>query len=327
MKPIFAVTMGDPCGIGPEIVLKSLTGHPEIYERCLPVVVGQTLLVRELAENTAPMARVSDFVPGKTIEPDAENIYCLDTGLPPLKPRTGQITAEGGLHAFKDVETAIKHTLRGVFSAIVTAPINKEAMRLAKVPYLDHTEILTRLTASKDTMTLFVTGDLRVFFYSRHIPLREAAAALNSQALDSAIENAFQYTKKIGIKKPRLAVAALNPHGGEQGMFGDEEVTLLIPAVERARRKGLDISGPIPADSVFHLAKEGSYDAVLSLYHDQGHIATKTLDFYRTVSLTMGLPFLRTSVDHGTAFDIAGQDRASEISMVEAIRAAALYAW
>ncbi len=227
----------------------------------------------------------------------------------------------------KPLKKIIEFTLNKTFQAIVTAPINKEALRMAKVPYLDHTEMLTSLTKSTNTMTLFVTGSLRVFFYSRHIPLKDVAAALDTKKLGDAITNSCRYLEQIGIKNPTLAVAALNPHGGEQGMFGEEEIQILTPAIEKAHSQGMRVSGPIPADSVFHLAKEGAYNAVLSLYHDQGHIATKTLDFHRTVSLTMGLPFLRTSVDHGTAFDIAGMGKASEISMVEAIRAVTLYAW
>ncbi len=327
MKSRFALTMGDPCGIGPEIILKALKNHPDLYSLCDPVVVGDKSIFRSLVQNLGIRMAIMDFLPDKQIHPDSEHLYCLDLGLPPQEPEMGQITADGGKYAYTAIKKAVECTLSKTFLAIITAPINKEALRLAKVPYLDHTEILTRHTNSVGTMTLFVTGPLRVFFYSRHIPLRDVAASLSAKQLDTAIMNSCRYLEQIGIARPRLALAALNPHGGEQGMFGDEEQKFLIPAVERARDRGMEIFGPIPADSVFHLAKEGTYDAVLSLYHDQGHIATKTLDFHRTVSLTMGLPFLRTSVDHGTAFDIAGTGKASEISMVEAIKAAALYAW
>jgi len=327
MKSRFALTMGDPCGIGPEIILKALKNHPDLYNHGHPVVVGDKSIFLSLMQNLGIQMEIMDFTPDKQINPDPDHLYCLDLGLPPHKPEIGQITAAGGRYAYTAIKKAIECTVRKIFSAIVTAPINKEALQLAKVPYLDHTEILTRLTNSVDTMTLFVTGPLRVFFYSRHIPLRDVAASLSAEQLDTAIMNSCRYLEQIGIARPRLAVAALNPHGGEQGMFGDEELKFLFPAVERARNRAQQVFGPIPADSVFHLAKEGTYDAVLSLYHDQGHIATKTLDFHRTVSLTMGLPFLRTSVDHGTALDIAGTGKASEISMVEAVKAAASYAW
>ena len=233
----------------------------------------------------------------------------------------------GGRQAFASIEKAIKLALDREIDVIATAPVNKEAMKMASVPYLDHTEILTKLTDSRDTMTLFVTGDLRVFFYSRHIQFKNISQSLNHDDLVLSLEKCLVYLRKIGISEPSVALAALNPHGGEQGMFGREEIDILQPAVISAQKKGLAVQGPVPADSVFHLAKEGHYDAVLSLYHDQGHIATKTLDFYRTVALTMGLPFLRTSVDHGTAFDIAGKGIVSEISLVEAVKAAARYFW
>jgi len=164
-----------------------------------------------------------------------------------------------------------------------------------------------------------------VFFFTRHLPFREIADHIKREPLVKFTAEACEQLAKLGFPKPKVAVAALNPHGGEGGMFGREEIEEISPAVQDLRDRGYDVAGPIPADSVFHLAKEGHFDAVISLYHDQGHIATKTLDFYRTVSLTLGLPFLRTSVDHGTAFDIAGTGKANEISMVEAILAAAKF--
>jgi 4-hydroxythreonine-4-phosphate dehydrogenase len=168
---------------------------------------------------------------------------------------------------------------------------------------------------------------MRVFFYSRHIPFAEISAALDIENLVNTLSDCQRYLNQIGIENPKQALAALNPHGGDYGLFGTEEIDILEPAVKRAVQNGVNVEGPIPADSVFHLASEGTYDSVLSLYHDQGHIAAKTYDFHRTVALTMGLPFLRTSVDHGTAFDIAGKGLASEISMVEAVKAAITYYW
>jgi 4-hydroxythreonine-4-phosphate dehydrogenase len=258
--------------------------------------------------------------------PDKE-LICLDTKVATEYPEPGKVSAAGGMHAFASIEQSIKLALNKKVDAIATAPINKEALKMAGIKYLDHTEILTKLTHAQDTMTLFVTGKLRVFFYSRHIEFKDISQSLNIPNIVQALSKSTEYLEKMGISEPRLALAALNPHGGEHGMFGREESDILEPSVVKAQEEGLDVHGPIPADSVFHLAHEGHYDAVLSLYHDQGHIATKTLDFHRTVSLTMGLPFLRTSVDHGTAFDIAGKNEASEISMVEAIRAAAKYWW
>jgi 4-hydroxythreonine-4-phosphate dehydrogenase len=325
--PVIAITPGDPCGVGPEVVIKSLVNHPDVHQLCRPVVIGTP----DVLENTLKILNLSypiniiKFI--DQLKDSSREINCLSTNIQGESPVSGQISATGGALAYAGIEFAIKLALAKKVDAIATAPINKEAFRLAGVAYLDHTEILTKLTKSEDTMTLFMTGDLRVFFYSRHIWFKDISDSLNIPDLIHSMTKSLEYLRKIGIEKPTLALAALNPHGGEHGMFGDEEIDILEPAVLKARKAGLDVHGPIPADSVFHLASEGHYDAVLSLYHDQGHIATKTLDFHRTVSLTMGLPFLRTSVDHGTAFDIAGKGQASETSMVEAIKAAAKYWW
>ncbi len=326
-KPIIAITPGDPCGVGPEIVIKSLVNNPELNDICQPVIIGSPVILENMLKilNISHPIQVIESM--DQINNASPGIICLDTHLQTESPKIGEISAPGGAHAYASIEIAIKLALMKKVDAISTAPINKEAMKMANIAYLDHTEILTKLTKSIDTMTLFVTGDLRVFFYSRHIQFKEISDSLNIPDLIHSMTKSLDYLRKIRIEKPTLALAALNPHGGEHSMFGDEEREILEPAVLQAQESGLDVYGPVPADSVFHLAKEGHYSGVLSLYHDQGHIATKTLDFYRTVSLTMGLPFLRTSVDHGTAHDIAGKGKASEISMVEAIKSAAKYWW
>jgi 4-hydroxythreonine-4-phosphate dehydrogenase len=326
-KPIIAITPGDPCGVGPEIVLKSLVQHSEVSRLCHPVVIGSSDILKQAMQVLNVAYPVHTITSIDQMDTSAELINCFETNVQTDSPEFGKVSAAGGAHAFASIEIAIKLGLDKKVDAVATAPINKVALKKAGVAYLDHTEILTKLTNSSDTMTLFVTGDLRVFFYSRHIQFREISASLNIPDLVHAMTRCIEYLKIMGIENPSLALAALNPHGGEYGMFGDEETDILAPAVAKAVEQGLHAHGPIPADSVFHLSKEGHYDAVLSLYHDQGHIATKTLDFHRTVALTMGLPFLRTSVDHGTAFDIAGSGQASEISMVEAIKAAAKYFW
>jgi 4-hydroxythreonine-4-phosphate dehydrogenase len=327
MKPKFAITCGDPCGIGPEIVIKALAMNPDIYIQCHPIIYGDVTILKTTANMLNYYLNFQVLQDLEIEETNAGTLYCVNISPAPYTPCYGRICAEGGQHAYAYMKNAIEAALHHKVKAIITAPLNKEALKLAQVPYLDHTEILTDLTSSNRSMTLFVTGNLRVFFYSRHIPFRDISAALDKKKIVQTLQDCHHYLEQIGIMKPRLALAALNPHGGEQGMFGSEEVEILIPAVEQAKQLDLQVEGPIPADSVFHLAKEGHYDGVLSLYHDQGHIAAKTLDFHRTVSLTMGLPFLRTSVDHGTAFDIAGKGVASEISMVEAIKAAQKYHW
>ncbi len=328
MKKKIAVTIGDPSGVGPEIVIKALTQHEEIYETAIPLVFGHRAIMEKykaLMKVVGEIAQVDSL--NNIDEPNPKKIICYETSRLDEIPEVAKISGLAGKLAFQYIKNAIIACQREEVDAIATAPINKEAMKMGNVPYLDHTEILARLTDSKDIMTLFVTKNMRVFFYSRHITFRQISDALDKDKLVQMSEKCIEYLKQIKVKDPKLAIAALNPHGGEHGMFGDEEINILIPAVEAAQAKGLKVDGPIPADSVFHLAKEGYFDAVLSLYHDQGHIAAKTYDFYNTISLTMGLPFLRTSVDHGTAMDMAGKNIANEISMVEAIKAAALYAW
>ncbi len=326
MKKIIGITAGDPAGIGPEIIIKSLTRFPEIYTSLNPVVFGHPRVLEKQAKNDGITVELE-------ILKDTDNLPELHPGkiaVIPVNhtgslPAPGKISAEAGKLAFKAIRMAIDQAQLGKIDAIATAPINKEALKAAAVPYLDHTEILTELTGSKNTMTLFITGKLRIFFYSRHIPFNKISASLDKGKIVETLGHCHRYLQQIGIGRPRLALAALNPHAGENGLFGSEEIKILNPAVTTARKLGLDISGAIPADSVFQLAIEGEFDAVLSLYHDQGHIAAKSYDFYRTISLTMGLPFLRTSVDHGTALNLAGQNKANATSMAEAIKAAAYY--
>ncbi len=328
-KKYIAITIGDPAGIGPEIILKALLNHPEVYEQCVPVVFGPYIVLKNYLEMLgleASLIKINDLQnpPPKLF---ANDILVFNTPLVEPLPAPGEISAAGGEISFKAVKAAIDQALAHRVCAVVTAPINKQSLKATQVPFLDHTAIFTNLTDSQDTMTLFVTGNLRIFFYSRHIPFKDIVKTLNEDQLLQTLTTCHRYLKQLGFDNPTLAVAALNPHAGEDGLFGTEEIDILQPAIERARMAGLRVSGPIPADSVFHLGHRGRYDAVLSLYHDQGHIAAKTLDFFGTVSLTLGLPFLRTSVDHGTAFEIAGKGIANETSLVEAIKAAARYAW
>jgi 4-hydroxythreonine-4-phosphate dehydrogenase len=290
LKPRIGITVGDPAGIGPEIVAKTLESA-EIREICEPVVFGMT--------DPTEIARAG--------------------------VRYGEVSASGGKLAFKAIEEAVSAAKRGDIDAIATAPLNKESLKAAGVPYIGHTEILAGLTGSDDPLTLFETLSLRSFFLTRHVSLREACDLVTEERVYRYLVRCSRALRDgLGIADPLIAVAGLNPHCGEHGLFGTEEESI-PPAIERAVREGVRAVGPIGADSVFHLAKIGRFDAVLSLYHDQGHIACKTLDFERTISLTLGLPFLRTSVDHGTAFDIAGKGIASAVSMIEAVKVAAKY--
>ncbi len=328
-KKIIGITIGDPAGIGPEIILKALLQHPEIHEICTPVVFGPQVVLKHylnLLGLAGSLITITDLdkLPERLF---AGDILLFNTPVVEPLPEPGEISASGGQMSFKAITAAIQQALDKKLSAIATAPINKQSLKISEVPFLDHTAIFANFTDSPDTMTMFLTESLRIFFYSRHIPFKEIVNSLNEERLLTTIQNCHRYLEQMGIQNPHLAVAALNPHGGEDGLFGTEEIDIMLPAIERAKMANIRVSGPIPADSVFHLAHRGRYDAVLSLYHDQGHIAAKTLDFFKTISLTLGLPFLRTSVDHGTAFEIAGRGIANETSMVEAIKAAAQYSW
>ncbi|MBQ4468695.1 MAG: 4-hydroxythreonine-4-phosphate dehydrogenase PdxA, partial [Synergistaceae bacterium] len=231
-----------------------------------------------------------------------------------------------GRCAYEYIERSIKLAMNGEVAAVSTAPINKESLHAAKVPFIGHTEIFGALTGTEDPLTMFETNGLRVFFLTRHLSLLEMLGQIKKDKIVSCVKECIAALERLGVRGGTMAVAGLNPHCGEHGLFGWEEVNEIEPAVEQLKAEGCQVAGPIGADSVFHQAAQGRYSSVLSLYHDQGHIATKTLDFERTISITNGMPILRTSVDHGTAFDIAWKNIASEVSMVEAIRLAAKYA-
>lgn len=230
-----------------------------------------------------------------------------------------------GKAAFEYIKKSVELAMNHEVDAIATTPINKESLRAGKIDYIGHTEILGDLSHSRDPLTMFEVANMRVFFLTRHMSLRNACDAITKERVLEYIQRCTSALKQLGVSG-KMAVAGLNPHSGEHGLFGYEEVEAVSPAVEEAQKLGYDVVGPIGADSVFHQALQGKYQAVLSLYHDQGHIATKTYDFERTIAITLDMPFLRTSVDHGTAFDIAGKGTVSAVSMIEAVRLAAKYA-
>jgi 4-hydroxythreonine-4-phosphate dehydrogenase len=324
-RPVIGIPLGDPAGIGPEIVVKALRDR-NIYERCKPVVIGdknvaaQALGFCSLNSNinviSLPAAGV--FENGTIDLVDLNNVDINQL-------KIGEVQALGGKAAFEYIKRSVEMALSGSVDAIATTPINKESLKAANVPFIGHTEILAGLTGTKDPLTMFEVNNMRVFFLSRHVSLRKACDMITKERILDYIERCTKALERLGITEGTMAVAGLNPHSGEHGLFGDEEVKEVAPAVREAQARGFKVVGPVSADSVFHLALQGRYNSVLSLYHDQGHIATKTLDFERTIAITNGLPFLRTSVDHGTAFDIAGTGVASEVSMAEAILLAAKY--
>lgn len=326
MKPIIAIPMGDAAGIGPEITVRALADKM-IQEIARCVVVGDKDVLEDAIRFSGVDLRIKcieepangDYTPGVLNLIDLDNI-----DMKALK--IGEIQAMTGQAAYEYIKKATELCLAHKADVLSTTAINKESLKLAEVPYIGHTEIVGALTGTKNPLTMFQVRNLRVFFLTRHVSLRKACDLVTKDSLLTFIRDCVKALEVLGVKNPKIAVAGLNPHSGEHGLFGTEEVDHVIPAVLEAKARGIDIEGPIGADSVFYQALNGRYDAVLSLYHDQGHIATKMVDFERTISITNGMPILRTSVDHGTALDIAGKGIASPVSMIEAIRLAVEYA-
>jgi 4-hydroxythreonine-4-phosphate dehydrogenase len=246
----------------------------------------------------------------------------IDVNVPKVESlKPGKVQAVGGLAADAYIRKASELALAGRIDAVATAPISKEALRAAGIGEIGHTELFANYMNAPEPLTLFITENMRIFFLSRHMPLRRAISYVTEDRVLRTIRRVHHAMGGLGFRKPRIGVAALNPHASDGGQFGDEEQTIIAPAVSRAQSDGIDVIGPVSADSVFHQALDGRFDCVIALYHDQGHIAAKTRDFFRTVTATLGLPVLRTSVDHGTGFDIAWQGKASSVSMEAAILA------
>ncbi|MDO5456701.1 MAG: 4-hydroxythreonine-4-phosphate dehydrogenase PdxA [Eubacteriales bacterium] len=325
-KPLIAVPIGDPAGVGPEIVAKACA-QKTVNDAADVVVIGD----RRVMENAIRIvgADLKINVIGSPAEGDYRsgilNLIDLDN-IDQSGFQYGVVQAMCGRAAFAYIEKSIRLAMDNEADAVATTPINKEALHAAEVPFIGHTEIFGALTGTPDPLTMFETNGLRVFFLTRHKSLRDMLDDITKENIKACVKESLAALARLGVTEGTMAVAGLNPHCGEHGLFGWEEVSEITPAVEELRAEGYPVAGPIGADSVFHQAALGRYNSVLSLYHDQGHIATKTLDFDRTISITNGMPILRTSVDHGTAFDIAGKGIASEISMAEAILLAARYA-
>lgn len=326
VREIIAIPMGDAAGIGPEITVKSLAKE-ELYTMCKPLVVGDANILRRAIEVTGVNLKV------RVVSSPAEGSYEFGTidvmdlaniNMEDFAP--GEVSAQNGQAAFEFIKRSVELAMAGEVKAIATTPINKESLKAAKVPYIGHTEMLEDLGSAPDPLTMFQVKGMRIFFLTRHVSVAEAITQMTKERVRDYLNRCDKALQRLGVESRKLAVAGLNPHSGEGGLFGMEEVEEIKPGVELAKADGIDAYGPVPADSVFFQALNGKYDAVLSLYHDQGHIAAKMTDFHRTISITNGLPFLRTSVDHGTAFDIAWKNIASEVSMYECIKLAAEYA-
>ncbi|GAA0485441.1 4-hydroxythreonine-4-phosphate dehydrogenase PdxA [Salinibacillus aidingensis] len=325
-KSIIAIPMGDPAGIGPEITMKSLTKQ-KIYDICKPLVVGDAKVIEKaisIVEADLEINVISSPEEGK-YELGTVDLIDLDN-IDMNQFEYGEVSAQCGQGAFEYIKTSVDLAMDGKVKALATTPINKESLKAAKVPYIGHTEMLEDLAGAKDPLTMFEVNGMRIFFLTRHLSLKDAINQMTKERVRNYLNRCDQALQRLGVESRKFAVAGLNPHSGEGGLFGMEEVEQITPGIEAAQEDRIDVTGPVPADSVFFQALNGKYDAVLSLYHDQGHIAAKMTDFHRTVSITNSLPFLRTSVDHGTAFDIAGKNIAESISMEECIKVAGEYA-
>ena len=325
-KPITAITMGDPAGIGPEIVVGTMLDK-EIHEVCRPFVIGSIAIMERAAKVLGKELKYNKIEDPAEAKYEYGTVDIIETGEYDTDSiKWGEVQALAGQMAIDWIMKSIELGMAKKIDAVSTAPIHKGAIKLIGIKEPGHTEIYQHATNSPYALTMFSCHKLRVFFVSRHLSVVDACRYATKERVLEDVINIDKELRKIGIENPLIAVAALNPHGGDNGLFGTEEIDELIPAVKAAQEKGINAVGPCPADSVFHIGKSGKYDAILSLYHDQGHIACKTLDFEKSVTLTFGLPFIRSSVDHGTAFDIAGKGIAGAVSMIESTKVVSEYA-
>lgn len=323
-RPVLGLTMGDPAGIGPEVIAKALADRA-LTRLCTPVVVGsRPVMERTIAWLKLPL-QVVDFNPSNGLRLKAGQVVVADPLKNPLpKFRMGAATAVTGAASIAFIKEAVTLAQAGSLGGIVTAPINKEAMNMAGFHYPGHTELLADLTKTTEFGMMIVGGPLKIMFTTTHVAINALSPLLTTERIGKAIRLAhLGLTKYFGIVRPRIGVAALNPHAGEHGLFGNEESTSIAPAVKLARAAGIKASDPLPADTLFGKAARGDYDGVVAMYHDQGLIPLKLVAFGTCVNLTVGLPIIRTSVDHGTAYDIAGKGVAEHGSLLEAVKVAA----
>jgi 4-hydroxythreonine-4-phosphate dehydrogenase len=321
--PIIAVTMGDGAGIGPELIVAALL-EPETGARCRPVVIGdavrlgQAAAVFGLEPEIVPVPSVADavFAEGR--------INVIDLGLLPEDLPWGRLSAVAGDAAYQYITVAARLAVAGEVQAICTAPLNKEALHLAGWIFPGHTELLAQLTGTEEVSMMLSTPSLKVIHVTTHVGLIDAVRMVEPGLVERTIRRGYEALVRAGVPRPRIGVCAINPHAGEGGLFGyGEEAEKIEPGVRAAQESGIDVQGPLPADTLFFLAGRGDYDLVVAMYHDQGHGPVKVLGIDAGVNITVGMPVIRTSVDHGTAFDIAGTGKADSRSMVEALRQAA----
>jgi 4-hydroxythreonine-4-phosphate dehydrogenase len=318
-RPTIAITMGDAAGIGPEIIMKSLA-HADLYRRCRPLVVGDAGRLRRAGETAGTGLAVRCVASPNEAGFAHGAVDCLDLGLIPEDLPWGRISAVAGDAAYRYIEKAVQFARAGDVHAICTAPLNKEALHAGGHVFPGHTEILAHLTGTPEVSMMLMTPKLRVIHVTTHIGLIDAIATIEPGLVERTIRRGHEALARSGIANPRIGVCGINPHAGEHGLFGHgEEEEKIEPAIRVLRARGLDVEGPLPADTLFFRAQRGDFDLVVAMYHDQGHGPVKVLGIEAGVNVTVGLPVIRTSVDHGTAFDIAGTGKADERSLLEAI--------
>jgi 4-hydroxythreonine-4-phosphate dehydrogenase len=318
-----AITMGDPGGVGPEIIVKVIS-CAGIRDYCAPIVVGDKAPIREaltllkLPIKLRIIASPEDSKPVRR----SESIELIDMGVV-KKFKKGKPTAEGGRASVIYIKKAVELALNKQVDGVVTAPISKQALKMAGFGWPGHTEMISDLTHTKEYAMVLVGGPLRIILVTIHTSLKKVPSLITKDKILKSIRLAKRACDMLGIKAPRIAIAGLNPHAGEAGLFGDEEIKKIIPAVKKALKEGIRVSGPYPPDTIFHKAYKGEIDIIVCMYHDQGLIPLKMIAFHEGVNLTVGLPIIRTSPDHGTAYDIAWKGIANPSSMIEAIKLAA----
>ncbi len=321
--PLLAITMGDPAGAGPEIVVKALN-DPAVRPICRGLVVGDAGTMRAAAEIVGIPVEVHAVSSADEMNDGemAMNVFDLkDVDLSTLV--RGRVAASAGKAAYDAVEKGTLLTLEGKTDAIVTGPLNKDALNQAGYHFPGHTQILAHLCGVSDAVMMLVADNLRIAHVSTHVSLREACDLVSKERILRVLQLAIDATRSMGVEKPRVVIPGLNPHSGEGGLFGDEEQTHIFPAIEEAKQLGMDVRGPLPPDTAFLRAFRGEFDLVIAMYHDQGHIPIKMVGFEKGVNVTLGLPIIRTSVDHGTVFGKAGKGTADPTSLIEAIKLAA----
>jgi len=321
-KALLAITMGDAAGSGPEIITKALA-EPGVKKLCRPVVIGDAETMKEAFSFTKAPGEVRAI--GKLAEARFQDgiVEVIDRHNIELDKLTrGHVDPMAGKAAYEYIKLGTEMTLAGEADAIVTSAINKEALNKAGYHYDGHTQLLAELCGVADVAMMLVTGKLRVSHVSTHVSLKEAIERVQPARILTVLRLTSDAVKQMGIAEPKMAVSGLNPHSGEGGLFGDEEIKFIAPAVEEAKKQGMNVVGPLPPDSVFLRTHEGQFDAAIAMYHDQGHIAVKMLGITFGVNVTLGLPIIRTSVDHGTNFGKAGKGTADPTSLIEAIKLA-----